>query len=414
MRTTAALAALLISSIVFADGKMFGPRSYKGSLEEKSQEAIIIFHASGLKGDAVEDLILKVSVKGQTDRFAWVIPFPSEPEIRKEEAALFKELFEYVQDRISNQGERGGYKDKDRDKDRDKDKKDKGPDPRPVDVLSRKVVGAYDVAVVRENVQGALNDWLKTEGFQDLGDAAETVGFYRDKGYVFACIKVKDATPSADRPTELHPLRFTFKTGGRDGIYFPMKLTGTQKDDFRVNLYVFYRLWINDDRSKYGYVHRGMRLEYRDWDTSDCVPNGGKDWSAPETDPFLRKYASRLSEVTRLFQKLHPGERYYLTNIRGTFRPADVRDWNDDLWLFPYYTNPKEVPHDARVGGPAAGGWPHDRVPEDYEPSAWTEPSPPGRGSGLMFVGALGIPVVLLLCFSVWLLLRRRTVRLPG
>jgi hypothetical protein len=410
MRPLALALILLTPCLVLADGKVFRPRTYQGSLEEQSQEAIIIFHASSAKGDAVEDLILKVSVKGQTDHFAWVVPFPSEPEVRKEEAALFKELFDYV-DRRSWESGQGRHLDKGKDKDKDGGSKDGGP--RPVEVLSRKVVGSYDVAVVRENTKGALNDWLKNEGFEELGDAADTAGFYRDKGYVFACIKVKDATSSGERAADLHPLRFTFKTGGRDGIYFPMKLTGAQKEPFHVNLYVFYRLWINDDHSKYGYVHRGMRLMHRDRDTSECVANGGKAYSAPETDPYLRPYASQLTEVSRLFQKLHPGERYYLTNIHGTFRPADVRDWNDDLWMFPYYTNPEMVPHDARVGGPAAGGWPHDRVPEEFEPPPeLDEPRmSPGRIAGM--VGAI-LAALLVLAFAGWLWFRGDPAGQPG
>jgi hypothetical protein len=42
--------------------------------------------------------------------------------------------------------------------------------------------------------------------------------------------------------------------------------------------------------------------------------------------------------VTGLFQKLHPGKRYYLTQIRSRepFQPKDVRQWSDDLWLETY------------------------------------------------------------------------------
>lgn len=63
------------------------------------------------------------------------------------------------------------------------------------------------------------------------------IEFYRKKGYVFCCIKVTEAQLQAKTPVDLHPLRFTFKTGGRDGIYFPMKLSGLQKQPFDVNLY---------------------------------------------------------------------------------------------------------------------------------------------------------------------------------
>jgi hypothetical protein len=46
------------------DGKVVPPRNYKGSLEEKAQEAIIVFHSSNERGSAVEDLVSKISVPG--------------------------------------------------------------------------------------------------------------------------------------------------------------------------------------------------------------------------------------------------------------------------------------------------------------------------------------------------------------
>jgi hypothetical protein len=381
------LASLFVPAMALGDGKVFPPRSYVGSLEEKSQEAIIIFHSADIQGESTEDLILKIAVQGETDRFAWVVPFPSEPEVKAEKAALFAELFRYTESRLVSKRSIGSAN--------MKDGPAKDVEAKPVTVLSRHIVGSYDVAIVRENVAGALNVWLKSEGFQDLGDAEDVLSFYRNKNYVFACIKFKDMVLRKDEPLDVHPLRFTFKPGGRDGIYFPMKLTGLQKDPFFVNLYVFHRWWINDDRSKYGYVHRGFHLRYRDWDGPKCEPNGGKAYSAPESDPFLRDGAHMLPETTRLFQKLHPGERYYLTNIQATLRPEDVRDWPDDLWLFPYYTNSQYVPHDARVGGPAAGAWPNDRVPDDYEPPAeehpfrWTVPLI--VGSMLLLTGIVGL-----------------------
>lgn len=350
----AALLALVLPGQAGADGKVFRPRNYEGSLEEKSQEAIIIFQGSEEPGEATEDLILKIGVRGGSDRFAWVVPFPTPPKVEKEDAALFKELHQYVERRRATRSEgKFGFK-----------PAAKGE--KPVEVLSREVVGSYDVAVVREQEAGALNRWLKAEGFQPLPEDAEDVlGFYRRKGYVFACLKVTDSGLSEKKKeADLHPLRFTFKTGGRDGIYFPMKLTGLQDDPFDVNLYVFYRFWLNDRLSKYGYAHRGFQLRYRDWDSKDCTPNGGKAWSDPGKDVFLTDHADRLPVVTKLFKKLHPGERYYLTNIQAFgLKPADVRQWPEDLWLFPYYTDRERVPYDAQSGGPAEADWPD--APED-------------------------------------------------
>ncbi len=330
------------------DGKVMPPRNYEGSLEEKAQEAIVVFHGGDKEGTGVEDLVIKISVQGSAKSFGWVVPFPSRPEVHREDPRLFEELFDYVERRRARarttKGKWGEL--------------EAAAEGKAVDVLSRKVVGEFDVAVVRENEAGALNQWLEKEGFKPLADAEDVVGFYRQKRYVFACIKVSAAALENDRAIDVHPLRFTFRTGGRDGIYFPMKMTGLQTEPFDVNLYVFSSAWLNDSLNKYGYVHRGFRLRFRDYDSPKCEANVGKTWSSPGDDAYLSPLASRLPTVTSFFQKLHPGERYYLTNLYArAMRPQDVRQWRDDLWLFPYYTDKEHVPYDARPGACAAETW---------------------------------------------------------
>ena len=76
--------------------------------------------------------------------------------IEKEEAKLFEELFRYVESRKAELSERkqdgfGAAKDT------------AAPGRKPVEELSRQVVGNYEVAVVRENEAGALNRWLEKE-----------------------------------------------------------------------------------------------------------------------------------------------------------------------------------------------------------------------------------------------------------
>jgi hypothetical protein len=337
---------------VAADGLVIPPRDYQGSLEERAQEAIIIFHGSSEPGKATEELILKIQVHGDAPNFAWVVPFPNEPQIAKEDAALFSELFAYVEARsyaTRKKGKSDGALSAAANEEVEKQ----------VEVLSHQTVGEFEITVVREKDAGGLNPWLEQNGYQTLQNAEQTLAFYRERDYVFACIKVSSEVLESERSVDSHPLRFTFATGGRDGIYFPMKMTGLQSDPFDVNLYVFYRAWINDKLSPFGYEHRGFRRRYRDWDSAECVPNGGKSYSLPGEDPFLGSFDHLLPTVTKLFQKLHPGAKYYLTNIQARgLKPEDVRQWRDDLWLFPYYTNRGMVPYDARPDGPAHAAYP--------------------------------------------------------
>ena len=331
---------------------MIPPLAYEGSLNEQAQEAILIFVPGDGTRESRQDLILKITVAGEVEQFAWVLPLPAEPKTSREDGAIFKELHDYVQFRRrparpkASKGVFGGV-----------DSLAENAAPK-VEVLSRKIVGNYDVAVVREKLEGGLIEWLKANEYQVPEQAGELAAFYREKEYVFACVKVSEVALEKDAPVDLHPLRFSFSSGGRDGIYFPMRMTGLQDAPFDVNLYVFYDKWINDDLSPYGFVHRGFKLRWRDYDTRACEANAGKLWSAPGTDPYLRGSEGIYPRVTAMMQKLHPGKRFYLTNLYANrLNPDDVLDWSDDLWLFPYYTNRRFVPYDAREGGPAARGY---------------------------------------------------------
>ncbi|NNM28820.1 MAG: DUF2330 domain-containing protein [Akkermansiaceae bacterium] len=337
---------VLGAAALLADGLVVAPAPYKGSLEERAQEAVIVFTPGRGKQSATEDLILKIRVEGDPGHFAWVVPFPNPPKTAKEDPKLFEELHRYVQKRttrsrvVPSKGAAGETL----------DAKDDS-----VRVISRKVVGTYDVAVVREEEQGALNGWLAKEGFKPIENGEDVIEWYRGKGYVFSCIKVREVKLAEGvKDADLHPLRFTFETGGRDGIYFPMRLTGLQKKPFDVNLYVFYGAWLNDALDRHGFEHRGFRLVHRDWDTPKCRPNAGKTWSNPRGDPYLRDLSGTIPTVTAYFQKRHPGRRFYLTNLQAYgLKPGNVRDWTNDLWMFPYYLDRKFVPYDARDGGPA-------------------------------------------------------------
>lgn len=346
---------LPMAPAAFGDGKLVPPRDYAGSLEEQAQEAIIIFLGGSANASAKQQLILKIRVEGDVDHFAWVVPLPAEPKTEKADAKLFEELFRYVQAQQARRTppSKKGLKDAAAGDAASADQK--------VEVISREVVGAYQVDVVREKQAGALNTWLTDNKYQALENSDDIIGFYRDKGYVFACVRVSDAARGENdtgKTIDLHPLSFTFETGGRDGIFFPMRMTGLQEDAFDVNLYVFYRFWLNDRINEFGYTHRGFDLVHRDWDTRQCVANGGKSWATPEKNPMLRHVAHHIPTVKAFFAENYAEETFYLTNLAARrLDPKQVRQWKDDLWLFPYYTNPKVVPHDVQNDGPASGAW---------------------------------------------------------
>ena len=379
---------------VNGDGKVVPRKRYSGSLEERAQEAMIVFCRGDSDRSAVEDLILKIQVEGKAREFAWIIPFPNEPEVFKEDPKLFRELFRYVNDRNVRTFE-------------SKSKSDNVASPAQggVKVLSKKVVGDFDITVIQETEQGGLNPWLAENGYQALEDQDGVLEFYRNKGYVYACIKVAAEALEAEGEIESHPLRFRFETGGIDGIYFPMKLTGLQTESFDINLYIFHTAWINDELNEFGFVNRGFELVFRDYDSPSCEANAGKAYSAPRTDPYLKKHDRKLKTVSELFQRLYPGKRFYLTNLQATqLKPENVRTWADDLWVFPYYTDRRVVPFDVRDNGPASTAWPDRENQTDV-----VAPGPMPKRTNRLSLSIMVILVGVLVLFLVGRSLRRNS-----
>ena len=79
-----------------ADGGVRPPQKYSGSLAESAQEAIIVFQDGKTPGEAVEDMVLKIGVRGGAASFAWVVPFPTAPEVTPEKPGMFEELYKYI------------------------------------------------------------------------------------------------------------------------------------------------------------------------------------------------------------------------------------------------------------------------------------------------------------------------------
>ncbi|MEM7386594.1 MAG: DUF2330 domain-containing protein, partial [Verrucomicrobiota bacterium] len=177
------IVAFLTGSLC-ADGLVRPPRNYAGSLEERSQEAIIVFQDGTETTSAKQDLILKIRVEGNAADFAWIVPLPNNPTTAKESAKLFEEVFNYVEARTRRSKKKGA---------KGADSVGEATVRNAVEVLSREVVGSYDVAVVRERESGALNGWLKEEGYQEIENGDRVIEHYRRKNYVFACIKVSEA-----------------------------------------------------------------------------------------------------------------------------------------------------------------------------------------------------------------------------
>jgi len=313
LRGLLGLTVLSFLGIVWADGTFvpkYEERAYEGSLEQKAQEAIIVHK------DGVEDLILKVTYQGTPQEFAWLIPFPSVPEISRANAELFAELFAYVEHALAR-----GYRwSRKWGKGEDEEAEEVG-----VEVIARKTVGSYETTTVKETVKGALSQWLLDNGYLELKGAESELEYYRKLGWVFAAIKVREALAAAPGgAVDLHPLRFKFKTRERDKMVYPLKLSVFQKSPLDVNLYVFTDSFINIDYDEKGVLTKGFEARLKE---------GTTRWSHKRVADVLPMWKTR-----RFFLKNYARDRFCLTNIQVQgLKPSEIREWSEDLYIYPQY-----------------------------------------------------------------------------
>jgi len=318
MKTIALVGLALLGVVGFlgnarADG-MFVPRyierEYEGSLEQRAQEGIIVYK------DGVEDLILKVSYQGKPKEFAWVIPFPSVPEIFRAGTELFSELFDYVEHALAEESRGGWFK-----WGKHKEETEEGP---AVRVIARKTVGTYETTTVEERTKGALNQWLKENGYVELKAAENEIEYYRNLGWVFVAIKVRDAIAEQES-ADLHPLRFQFQTRQEDEMVYPLRLSVFQKSPLDVNLYILSDSPINIDYDEKGVLTKGFEARY-------------------EGDSYVTWWQYRVEggpqmfHTRQFFLKNYPRESFILTNIQAWgLKPDDIREWTEDLYIYPRY-----------------------------------------------------------------------------
>jgi hypothetical protein len=101
-----------------------------------------------------------------------------------------------------------------------------------VTVLSREVIGGYDVAALDANDRGALQQWLNQNGYSVPPNAAPILNAYIAEGWKFVAVKL-----AADRSANgaLSPLRLAFDSRA---IVYPMRLGALADRPLDVLLYV--------------------------------------------------------------------------------------------------------------------------------------------------------------------------------
>ncbi len=171
-----------------------------------------------LNGTEVEAHI-QIQYEGAAERFAWVIPLPAVPVLEVGSQPLFGNLLNGT---VPSYGFRTRFCG--RNTSVAPPEGGSGPgsdgtiDTKPPLTVVRQTVGAFEVAVLKGGTALEVSNWLSTNGYQQIPDAAAILDGYVSRGYVFAAIKLKGGA-GVD---EIHPL--VVRYAGNEPCV-PLKLT---------------------------------------------------------------------------------------------------------------------------------------------------------------------------------------------
>lgn len=216
----------VLSTAAWADGGFLAMRD----MREPEQKAAVLF------ADGVEDLIIQVKYDGAVGDFAWLVPLPSKPEVALAEDAIFGELREYALERRKwlDDERVSGYRSGGFGAPDDTSASDG------VNVLERKRVVVFDVAVLEANTADDLVRWCEGHGYKVKDAVREVLGSYVGRGWIFTAMRIDPATQGKENTAgqeagTIQAMRFTFST--EEAVY-PLHISSINRGTTDVLVYV--------------------------------------------------------------------------------------------------------------------------------------------------------------------------------
>ena len=292
----------LLSGPARADGVFVWNKG--ADLYEPTQRALIYFDGEE------ERLILQARYEGPAQDFAWVVPVPAVPEVSAIEPGSdpFPELSRYTQLRLAFLG-RGS----------------EAPPESEVEVIARKLVGVYDVAVLAAARPESLSAWLQANGYAFPADKTHLLKHYTDKGWYYVAMRIEPGALASDAARqlssgEIHPLRLRFRSP--EPVY-PFKITSANAGETELVLYLLATvpLVVAEDR----YVP-GLTV------AQNLPPQSGR---VPPDERFGTFMPVHKEDLPTTWKALGiPGDQVlHLMRYRASFRTSEIRD---DLVFRPF------------------------------------------------------------------------------
>ncbi|WP_228473053.1 DUF2330 domain-containing protein [Streptomyces cyaneochromogenes] len=186
-----------------------------------------------------EQVVMRLTVGGDAERVAWIMPVPGRATVRLGDPDLFDELHDVT---APVHRERPHFWPQDGDWPLlTGDGTAAGPPPPwavagpPVSVVGRQRLGPFDVARLTATDPGALDGWLDSNGFALPSRLDDALRPYVHKGWEYVAVKLTPQTTGTRLTGTLDPLHLTFRT---DEPVYPMRLSRLADTPQSLGLYV--------------------------------------------------------------------------------------------------------------------------------------------------------------------------------
>lgn len=186
-----------------------------------------------------EQVVMRLTVGGDAERVAWIMPVPQRATVRLGDPDLFDELHETT---APVHRERQHFWPQDGDWPLvTGDGAPAGPRPPrfgagpPVDVVGRQRLGPFDVARLTATDPGALDGWLDSNGFALPSRLEGALRPYVQKRWEYVAVKLAPQDTGEPLTGTLDPLHLTFRA---DEPVYPMRLSRLAETPQSLGLYV--------------------------------------------------------------------------------------------------------------------------------------------------------------------------------
>lgn len=236
--------ALVLALLATQLGSLVAPAYACGCgalIPDSAQRVSVAREVSVVRWDGTqEQIVMRLTVDGDSDRAAWVMPVPRRATVELGDPALFDQL-----DAATAPVHRDRYHFWPADGDWPLvSGGDGGPevgappgvgDRSPVDVVGRQRLGPFDVARLTATDPDALGTWLSSNGFTLPPRLNTALTPYVEKRWEYVAVRLAPETSGTTLRGALDPIHLTFST---DEPVYPMRLSRLARTPQSLGLYV--------------------------------------------------------------------------------------------------------------------------------------------------------------------------------